>query len=111
MSAKAVAGNEGAAREAALRAMQEAAEGAAGKKGVPKGPQGTKGIVILPNDRSWSSPKDKKKKEKGEDDDEDEGSETPSIAPRNLTYSSTSARAPKEPCQANESGLASRGQG
>ena len=42
--------------------MQEAAESAAGKKGVPRGPQGTKGIVILPNDTSWSSPGDKKKK-------------------------------------------------
>ena len=57
MSEKAVTDNEGAVREAVLRAMQEAAEGAAGKKGVPKGPQGTKGIVILPNEMSWSSPK------------------------------------------------------
>ena len=79
--------------------MQEAAEGAAGKKGVPKGPQGTKGIVVLSNDMSWSSPKEKKNNKKGEDDDEDEGSETPSIAPRNLSYSSTSARAPKSPAK------------
>ena len=36
MSAKTVTGNKGAAREAVLRAMQQAAEGAAaGKKGVP----------------------------------------------------------------------------
>ena len=77
--------------------MQEAAEGASGKKGVPKGPQGTKGIVILPNDMSWSSPKEKKKYKKGEEDDEDEGSEAPSIAPRNLSYASTSARGPKSP--------------
>ena len=55
MSAKTVTDNEGAAREAVLRAMQEAAESAAGKRGVPKGPQGTKGIVILPNDTSGGS--------------------------------------------------------
>ena len=54
MSAKTVTGDEGTGREAALRAMQEAAESAAGKKGVPKGPQGTKGIVVLSNDTSWS---------------------------------------------------------
>ena len=91
MSAKTVTDNEGAAREeAVLRAMQEAAEeGAAGKKGVPTGTQGTNGIVVLPNGVSWSSPKEKKKSKKGEDDDEDEGSEAPSIAPRNLSYSST----------------------
>ena len=35
-----------------------------GKKGVPKGPQWTKGIVVLPNDTSWFSPDDKKKKKK-----------------------------------------------
>ena len=51
-------------REAVLRAMQEAVENAAGKKGVPKGPQGTKGIVILPNDTSCTSPEDKKMKKK-----------------------------------------------
>ena len=60
MSAKAVTGNEGTAREAALCAMQEAAEDAAGKQNVPKGPQGTKGIVVLPNDMPWPSPKEKK---------------------------------------------------
>ena len=55
MSAKAVADQEGAAREAALRAMQEAsAEGVSGKKGAStsRGPQGTKGVVVLPNDMS-----------------------------------------------------------
>ena len=75
--------------EAILRAMQEAAENAAGKKGgVPKGPQGTKGIVVLSNDTSWTSPDDKKPKKTclggGEADAEDEGSETSSIHPRNL---------------------------
>ena len=39
MSAKAVTDKEGTGREAVLRAMQEAAENASGKKGVPKGPQ------------------------------------------------------------------------
>ena len=83
MSAKAVVtDNEGTAREAVLRAMQEAAESASGKNGVPKGPKGTRGIVMLSNDVSWTSPEDKKKKKKGdEDDDEDEGSEAPSIRP------------------------------
>ena len=100
MSAKTVTDNEGAACEAVLRAMQEAAESAAGKKGVPKGPQGTKGIVILPNDTSWSSPNDKKKNKKWDDDDDgDEGSETSFAQPRNLSYSSTSARAPKSPAK------------
>ena len=85
--AKTVTDIGGTAREAVLRAMQEAAENAAGKKGVPKGPQGTKGIVILSNDTSWSSPDDKKKKKKwDDDDDEDEGSETSSLHPRNLSY-------------------------
>ena len=44
MSANAVTDKGETAREAVLRALQEAAENAAGKKGVPKGPQGTKGI-------------------------------------------------------------------
>ena len=99
MSAKTVTDIGGAAREAVLRAMQEAAENAAGKKGVPKGPQGAKGIVILPSGTSWSAPDDKKKKKKWEDDDEDEGSETSSIHPRNLSYSSQSARALKSPAK------------
>ena len=100
MSAKAVTDNEGAAREAVLRAMQEAAESASGKNGVPKGPKGTRGIVMLSNDVSWTSPDDKKKKKKwDEDDDEDEGSEAPSIHPRNLSYSSQSARALKSPAK------------
>ena len=100
MSAKTVTDNEGAAREAALRAMQEAAESAAGKNGVPKGPKGTRGIVMLSNDVSWTSPEDKRKKKKGdEDDDEDEGSELSSIRPRNLSYSSQSERGPRSPAK------------
>ena len=56
MSAKAVTDKEGTAREAVLRAMlQEAAEYVSGKKGALRGPQGTQGIVILPNDMSWVS--------------------------------------------------------
>ena len=68
--------------------MQEAAESAAGKNGVPRGPKGTKGIVMLSNDVSWTSPEDKRKKKKwdGDDDDEDEGSEASSIHPRNVGY-------------------------
>ena len=54
----------GSSRETVPRAMQEAAECVAGKKGAPKGSQGTKGIVILLNDTSWSSLKEKKKKRK-----------------------------------------------
>ena len=43
MSAKTVTDEDGAAREAVLRVMQEAAESSAGKNGVPKGPtQGDK---------------------------------------------------------------------
>ena len=99
MSAKAVTGNEGTAREAVLRAMQEAAECVSGKKGAPKGPQGTQGIVILPNDMSWSPPKEKKKNKKDEDDDDDEGSGTSSLAPRNLSYSSNRAKVPKGPAK------------
>ena len=92
--------------------MQEAAESASGKNGVPKGPKGTRGVVMLSNDVSWTSPDDKKKKKKwDEDDDEDERSEAPSIHPRNLSYSSQSARAlTEEPGQAKEeSGLATKG--
>ena len=70
-----------------MRAMQEAAESASGKKGVPRGPHGTKGIVILPNDTSWFSPGDKKKKKWFDDDEEDEGSESPSIHDRPPTPS------------------------
>ena len=58
MSAKAVTGDEGAAREAALRAMQEAAESSSAESRVPKGPKGTRGIVMLSNDISWTSPDD-----------------------------------------------------
>jgi hypothetical protein len=62
MSAKTVTGGDGTAREAVLRAMQEAAEQVAGKNGVPKGPKGTKGIVMLSTDVSWTSPDDDKKR-------------------------------------------------
>ena len=79
--------------------MQEAAESAAGKKGVPKGPQVTKGIVILSNDASWSFPEDKTKKKWHGDYEEDKGYETSSVYPRNLSYSSTSARVPKSPAK------------
>ena len=100
MSAKTVTDNEGTAREAVLRAMQEAAENAAGKNGVPKRPKGTRGGVMSSNDVSWTSPDDKRKKKRGEeDDDEDEGSEASSIHPRNLSYSLQSARALKSPAK------------
>ena len=52
---------DGSSRETSLRAMQEAAEGVAGKKCAPEGPQGTKGIVVLSNESHFSPPKDKKK--------------------------------------------------
>ena len=85
MSAKTVTDNGGTGRGAVLRAIQEAAESAAGKNGVPKGPKGTRGIVVLSDDASWTDPEDKRKKKKGdEDDDEDEGSELSSIRPRAL---------------------------
>ena len=99
MSAETVTDNEGAAREAVLRAMQEAAESAAGKNGVPKGYKGTKGIVMLSNDAAWSAPVVNKKKKEDEDDDDDEGSELSSIRPRNLSYSSQSERGPKSPAK------------
>jgi len=100
MSAKTPETDEdGTARDAVLRAMQEAAECVAGKKGAPRGPQGTQGIVILPNDLSWTSPKEKKKNKKDEDGDEDEGSETSSLAPRNLSFSSNRAKIPKSPAK------------
>ena len=100
MSAKTVTDNGGTDREAVLRAMQEAAESAAGKNGVPKGPKGTRGIVMPSNDASWTDPEDKKKKKKGDEDDyEDEGSELSSIRPRNLSYSSQSERGPRSPAK------------
>ena len=80
MSAKTVTDTKETAREAVLRAMQEAAESASGKSGVPKGPQGAKGIVIVPNDASWT-PDNKPKNAwlgRGDADDEDVGSETSS---------------------------------
>ena len=61
MSAKTVTEEEGTGREAVLRAMQEAAECVSGKNGVPKGYKGTKGIVILSNDVSYTDPEDAKK--------------------------------------------------
>ena len=98
MSAKeSVTDKDGTAREAVLRAMQEAAECMSGKKGATRGPQGTQRIVILPNDLSWTFPKENKKKKKDEDDDDDEGSEAPSLAQRNLSYSSDRAKVPKSP--------------
>ena len=48
--------------------MQEAAESASGKNRVPKGPKGTRGIVVLSNDASWTSPDDKKQKKKRGDE-------------------------------------------
>ena len=100
MSAKTVTEDEGTSREAVLRAMQEAAECVSGKNGVPKGYKGTKGIVILSNDVSYTDPEDaKKKKKEDEDEDDDEGSETSSLRPRNLSYSSQSERGPKSPAK------------
>ena len=100
MSAKTVTEEEGTGREAVLRAMQEAAECVSGKNGVPKGYKGTKGIVILSNEASYTDPEDAKKKKKDDDDeDDDEGSETSSIRPRNLSYSSQSERGPKSPAK------------
>ena len=81
MSAKTVTEEEGTGHEAVLRAMQEAAGCVSGKNGVPKGYKGTKGIVILSNDLSYTDPEDaKKKKKEDEDEEEDEGSETSSIS-------------------------------
>ena len=101
MSAKTVTDKEDG-REAVVRAMQEAAENASGgNNGVPKGPQGTKGIVVLSNDTSYI-PNDKPKKTwggGGSVEASDEGSETSSIQPRNLSYSSQSARALKSPAK------------
>jgi len=100
MSAKTVTEEEGTGHEAVLRAMQEAAGCVSGKNGVPKGYKGTKGIVILSNDLSYTDPEDaKKKKKEDEDEDGDEGSETSSIRPRNLSYASQSERGPKSPAK------------
>ena len=64
------------------------------------------------NGTSWSSPGDKKKKEWFDDDEEeDEGSESSSIHPRNLSYSSTSARAPKSPAKRNTAAWPPKGRG
>ena len=79
--------------------MQEAAECVSGKNGVPKGYKGAKGIVILSNDASYTYPEDIKKKKEDEDEDDDEGSETSSLRPRNLSYSSQSERGPKSPAK------------
>ena len=71
-----------------------------GEEGFSEGtPQGTQGIVVLSNGLSWSPPKEKKNNKRDEDDDNDEGSEAPSSAPRNLSYSSNRARVPKSPAQ------------
>ena len=100
MSAKTVTDGDGAAREAVLRAMQEAAEQVAGKNGVPKGPKGTRGIVMLSTDVSWTSPEDdKKNKKKWDEDDDDEGSESPSLHRRNISFSSKRDRAMKSPAK------------
>ena len=64
MSAKTVTEEEGTGREAVLRAMQEAAECVSGKNGVPKGYKGTKGIVILSNEASYTDPDRRCEKEK-----------------------------------------------
>ena len=53
----------------------------------------------MSNDLSWTSPKEKKKNKRDEDDDDDEGSEAPSLAPRNLSYSSNRAKLPKGPAK------------
>ena len=106
MSAKTVTDKEDG-REAVVRAMQEATENASGgNSGVPKGPQGTKGIVVLSNDTSYI-PDDKPKKTwggGGSVEASDEGSETSSIQPRNLSYSSQSARALKSPAKRKKKG-------
>jgi hypothetical protein len=112
MSAKiSDADKDGSSRGTVLRAMQEAAECVAGKNGAPKGPQGTKGIVILSNNTAWSSPIEKKNKNKDEDDDDDEGSEMSSLEPRNLSLSSNRARAPKSPAERSKATPATWGGG
>ena len=101
MSAKTVT-DKGDGREAALRAMQEAAENASGgSNGGPKGPQETRGIVVLSNATSYI-PDEKPKKTwggGGSVEASDEGSETSLLQPRNLSYSSQSARALKSPAK------------
>ena len=67
--------------------------------------------MILSNGTSWSSPEDKKKKKWHDDDEEDEGSETPSVHPRNLPYSSTSARVPKSPAKRKKAAWPPKGRG
>ena len=56
MSAKAVADKDWAAREAVLRAMQEAAERASGKKGAPRGPQHTKFVTSKVRQYAYVNP-------------------------------------------------------
>ena len=101
MSAKTVTDKEDG-REAVLRAMQEAAENASGgNNGGAKGPQGTRGIVVLSNVTSYI-PDEKPKKTwggGGSVEASDEGSETSLLEPRNLSYSSQSARALKSPAK------------
>ena len=107
MSAKTVT-DTGNGRDAVLRAMQEAAENASGgSSGSLKGPRGTKGIVVLSNDTSYI-PEDKPNKKKygggGSVETSDEGSETSVLQPRNLSYSSQSARALKSPAKRKKKG-------
>ena len=104
MSAKTVTDKEDG-REAVLRAMQEAAENApGGSNGVPKRPQGTRGTVVLSNGTSYI-PDEKPKKTwggGGSVETSDEGSEISVLQPRNLSYSSQSARAQKSPAKRKE---------
>ena len=88
MSAKTVTDGDATAREAVLLAMQMAAEQVEGKKGVTKGPKGTKGIVVLSKGDAGSSPKDKKKPSGSDaEDEEDERSESSSVKPRHFSFS------------------------
>jgi len=55
---------------------------------------------MLSTDVSWTSPEDdKKKKKKWDEDDEDEGSESSSLHPRNISFSSKNDRAIKSPAK------------
>ena len=88
MSAKTVTDGDATAREAVLLEMQRAAEQVEGKKGVTKGPKGTKGIVVLSKGDAGPSPKDKKKPSGSDaEDEEDERSESSSVKPRHFSFS------------------------
>ena len=55
---------------------------------------------MLSTDVSWASPEDdKKKKKRWDEDDDDEGSESSSLHPRNISFSSKSERAMKSPAK------------